>query len=105
MVSTSQYRFLAFVTLLLGLVFLAAAIHNMEAASHASPRPKFLPTHSDIRHAVLTPCRTEDSSNCYWDAHKMGDLRGHSLVTVRVGDQDCIIYTDPKYNAEHGHCL
>jgi hypothetical protein len=28
----------------------------------------------------LKPCKTEDSSGCYWDAKTMGNGRGHSFV-------------------------
>lgn len=30
--------------------------------------------------ALATPCQTEDSINCYWDAAHHGNGLGHSLV-------------------------
>lgn len=32
--------------------------------------------------AVVTPCATEDSTNCYWDATLMGNGEGTSFVNV-----------------------
>jgi hypothetical protein len=26
------------------------------------------------------PCKSEDSVNCYWDAHTMGNGQGHSYI-------------------------
>lgn len=30
----------------------------------------------------LTPCATEDSDNCYWDADTMGNKRGNDSVVI-----------------------
>lgn len=29
----------------------------------------------------LGPCKSEDSTHCYWDAQTMGNGRGHDVVT------------------------
>ncbi|MCI2958234.1 hypothetical protein MN032_11045 [Agromyces atrinae] len=34
-------------------------------------------------HAFSTPCETEDSDNCYWDARVFGNELGESFVTIR----------------------
>ena len=31
----------------------------------------------------VTPCRYEDSNNCYWNARKHGNGKGRSFVTLR----------------------
>lgn len=32
--------------------------------------------------AFTTPCATEDSDNCYWDANSRGNHSGQSFVAV-----------------------
>lgn len=36
----------------------------------------------DLSTALSTPCPTEDSDNCYWDAATMGNGIGDSFVTL-----------------------
>jgi hypothetical protein len=35
---------------------------------------------------TVQPCPTEDSSNCYWDADKMGNGTGHSFTVDGHGN-------------------
>lgn len=37
---------------------------------------------AEFEHALATPCATEDSTNCYWNASVQGDGSGESFVTV-----------------------
>jgi len=32
--------------------------------------------------AFLTPCATEDSTNCHWDASVRGNGTGHSFIDL-----------------------
>lgn len=32
--------------------------------------------------ALTTPCATEDSTACYWDASQRGNGTGHSFIAV-----------------------
>ena len=32
--------------------------------------------------AITTPCATEDSTTCYWDAASFGDGNGRSFIDV-----------------------
>jgi hypothetical protein len=79
-------------TTILSAGILAAPIH----AEAQAPEP-FL--RGALADAVNTPCKYEDALNCYWDG---GD---HSFVSVRVGDKDCIIFTNRAYNRKHGECF
>lgn len=79
-----------------------AAVAIGTPAQASAPKP-FL--HGALAEAVTTPCIQEDSINCFWNAGKAGNGRGHSFVSVRVGDTDCVIYTERKYNREHGDCF
>lgn len=44
---------------------------------------------------VSTPCPTEDSANCYWDAQGQGNGLGHSFISLRLTDgaEPYIIFT------------
>jgi hypothetical protein len=43
-----------------------------------------------------TPCATEDSTNCRWDAETMGNGTGRSFIAYRLtdGGPDRVIYLD-----------
>lgn len=60
--------------------------------------------HGVVEHAALTPCATEDDHNCYWNARKQGNGRGHSHYNIRVELDQCVIYWSKSYNRTHGHC-
>jgi hypothetical protein len=61
--------------------------------------------HGVIAKATGRACEEEDSVNCFWNARTMGDGRGHSFFSVRVGAHTCIVYWNERYNRHHGHCL
>jgi len=44
---------------------------------------------------MSTPCATEDSANCYWDAQSRGNGRGHSFISLRLTDgaEPYIVFT------------
>lgn len=44
--------------------------------------------------ALSTPCPTEDSVSCYWDAQVRGNGAGHSFMVLPVGDLDLFIRDD-----------
>lgn len=59
--------------------------------------------HGVVEHTVLTPCRSEaDDLNCYWNARRQGNGRGHSFYVIRVGHQEAVIYWNKRYNRKHG---
>lgn len=45
-------------------------------------------------HIPAKPCKTEDSSNCYWDAGVRGNGKGRSFWTGRNGK---VHYLDPAF--------
>ena len=53
---------------------------------------------------LVTPCKTEGSNNCYWDARSFGNKKGHSYYVIPVGHKWCIQYWEPRYNRRHGYC-
>jgi hypothetical protein len=60
--------------------------------------------HGVIAKATGRACEEEDSVNCFWNARTMGNGRGHSFYSVRVGHQVCHIYWSTTYNRRHGGC-
>jgi hypothetical protein len=59
------------------------------------------------RHATIptTPCKYEDSVNCFWDAGSMGNKSGHSFWVIERADGSvCLRYLRPKINREQGRC-
>ena len=62
-----------------------------------------------VVHGVIAPatgraCPEEDSINCFWNAGRAGNGKGHSFYAVRVGHRVCTIYWDRAYNRTHGWC-
>jgi hypothetical protein len=57
---------------------------------------------------MRTACAEEDSVNCFWNAHAMGNGVGHSFYARRMpGDVTglvCIFYASPRYARNHDHC-
>lgn len=56
---------------------------------------------------LITPCAQEDSNNCYWDAGKAGNGRGHSFYAVAFPGSKgitCVMYWQPKYAKHHNYC-
>ena len=41
---------------------------------------------------MLEPCPREDSGQCYWEAGRVGNQRGHSFVNLGSTDQPRLIY-------------
>ena len=42
--------------------------------------------------AATTPCVTEDSTNCYWDAQSMGNGVGNSFIALEYGADLVLLY-------------
>ena len=80
---------------LLTMLFSIAAILGGHANASSTKPPVWM----------TTPCAYEDSSNCFWDAGAAGDQHGHSFYSIRVGDQDCIVFWDNRYARRHNHCI
>jgi hypothetical protein len=77
------------------LASLGAAVHSHDANA-STPTPKWM----------STPCPTEDSSNCYWDAGEAGNGRGHSFYAIRMANGDtCLAYWESRYARHHNHCI
>lgn len=88
---TNRYRILAPAALALGLL-------TTTPATAEAPTPP----HTDAY--MTTPCKTEDSVNCYWDAKEQGNGQGHSYWSIRVNDHRvAIVYWNERYNLKHGH--
>lgn len=71
------------------------------------------PDHADSVHGhdiprwVVTPCATEDSVNCRWNAKTQGNGHGHSFVVRAVPGRAhmvCVFYTVPRYAKHHDYC-
>ena len=90
-------------TLLISASWVVGAVSITPAhAEHIAPNPV---VHGVIAKATGRACAEEDSINCYWNARKQGNGRGHSFYSVRVGGAQCIIYWNEAYNRQNGHCL
>lgn len=60
--------------------------------------------HRDVA-IPTTPCKYEDSVNCYWDAGSMGNGSGHSFwVIEQASGKVCIRYLNPRVNRRQGEC-
>jgi hypothetical protein len=59
----------------------------------------------DMPKWTQTPCKVEDSSNCFWDSGERGNHSGHSFFSIRVEGKDCIVYWDDRYARHHNHCI
>lgn len=51
-----------------------------------------------------TPCKFEDSNNCYWDADVRGNGEGHSFYAIPSKGKRCVIYWDRAFGAKHNRC-
>lgn len=52
-------------------------------------------------------CAQEDSVNCAWDAHKLGDGRGHSFIVRQVPGRAhmvCVFYAERRFARSHDYC-
>jgi hypothetical protein len=91
-------------TLLISTAWLVGAISVTPANARGEIMLPHPVVHGVIAKATGRACAEEDSVNCFWNARKQGNGRGHSFYSVRVGAQDCIIYWAEKYNRTHGKC-
>lgn len=54
---------------------------------------------------LITPCKYEDSRNCYWNAGEAGNGRGHSFYSIPVkGGGTCVVYWQNRYAKRHNYC-
>ncbi|UFD98004.1 hypothetical protein PQC18_gp66 [Streptomyces phage Pablito] len=73
------------------------------ANAQAAPAPKPLPIHAPSfttgPKLPTRPCPEDDAAtrNCYWDAAKMGNGKGHSYIVDARGK---VIYLNPALNNE-----
>lgn len=83
---------------------LLTTIAGYACTMHPSPAP-----HPDHAPATLSfmrvPCPSEDAvMNCYWDAHRMGNGKGHSFYVILIDKAVCIKYWNASYDRMHGYC-
>jgi hypothetical protein len=64
---------------LVGIIIAGLAVWGMNIATGIGPDGKWYPD-----------CETEDSNNCYWDAHERGNGEGHSFFVI----EDVVYYVD-----------
>jgi hypothetical protein len=90
-------------TLLISASWVVGAVSITPAhAEHIAPNPV---VHGVIAEATGRACAEEDSTNCYWNARKQGNGRGHSFYSVQVGRTTCLIYWSKTFNRTHGYCF
>ena len=44
--------------------------------------------------ALVPPCPTEDSANCYWNAQERGNGTGQSFLAIDTPAGELLIYND-----------
>lgn len=54
---------------------------------------------------MTSPCKYEDSRNCFWNAETAGNGSGHSFYSIAVGKKDCVIYWNNRYAKRHNYCV
>lgn len=78
---------------------LAAAV-----AFTATPAVAEAPEVPRVQKWMVTPCQSEDSVGCYWDAKRMGNGEGRSFYTFRLGKSECVRYWNRTYGRKHDLC-
>lgn len=61
----------------------------------------------DIPWWVTTPCKTEDSVNCRWNAKTQGNGKGHTYIVRQFPGKAhmvCVMYAQRKYARTHDYC-
>ena len=53
---------------------------------------------------MTSPCQSEDSTNCFWDATVQGNGKGRSFYAIRVDKKTCIVYWHNRYARKHNRC-
>lgn len=54
---------------------------------------------------MSSPCKYEDSSNCFWDATIQGNGKGRSFYSIKVGKKDCVVYWHNKFAKKNNYCV
>lgn len=54
---------------------------------------------------MSSPCKYEDSSNCFWDATIQGNGTGRSFYSIKVGKKDCVVYWHNKFAKKNNYCV
>ncbi|MGW6600569.1 hypothetical protein [Streptomyces sp. NPDC055036] len=85
---------------LLSLALIGAAVDSREAQAKPQPRPLPVPApawSASTPKLPTRPCPDDDSEsrNCYWDAAKRGNGKGHSYF---VDARGAVTYLNPKLN-------
>lgn len=88
---------------------MGAAMIFAPTSAHGEDKPRLTVVDRDLMRPMprwmLVPCKYEDSMNCYYDARTNGhEPTGHSHYSIRVGDQDCIVFWQNRYARKHNRC-
>ncbi|HEX8489355.1 MAG TPA: hypothetical protein VF642_12475 [Propionibacteriaceae bacterium] len=80
----------------------AAILAATGVAASAAPTA---PVRGRMATVATTPCPSEDSVNCYWNARTRGDGTGHSFYAIVVGPRVCTFYWAKAYARTHDRCV
>lgn len=85
-----------FVGAVLGCWLLLAGAHGSHTIADNTANASTIVGSLDARKVLIptTPCKFEDSTNCFWDAGTQGNGHGHSFWTDRDGH---VSYLDPRF--------
>lgn len=54
---------------------------------------------------MTVACEQEDSTNCYWDAGKVGNRKGHSFYSIPSKGKTCIVYWNTRFGKSNNYCI
>lgn len=85
-------------------------VYGADSSHHARTAHTYGAHHAQrmaVPRWMTRPCATEDSVNCYWDAHARGNGTGHSFYVREFPGSArmvCVTYVGTRYAAHHDYC-